>query len=247
MTEFRFLTAGESHGRGLVVIVDGLVSGLRLSEAFIERDLRRRQSGYGRGERMRIEADRAEIISGVRYGRTIGSPISLVIWNRDWENWADVMSVDGKDVGKGRVTRPRPGHADLPGVFKYGLKDIRPVMERSSARETAARVAVGAIARRFLEEFGISVRSRTLAIGKVHARDGGQPDWNAVENSPVRCDDAEASREMVKMIDLAKAEGDTLGGVFEVIADGVPVGLGSHVHWDRRLDGRIAQALMSIP
>ncbi|MEW6142764.1 MAG: chorismate synthase [Chloroflexota bacterium] len=247
MTEFRFLTAGESHGRGLVMVIDGIVAGLRLNEAFIERDLRRRQGGYGRGERMKIEADHAEIISGVRHGRTMGSPISLVIWNRDWENWMDVMSVAGRETGKGRITRPRPGHADLAGVFKYGLKDIRPVLERSSARETAARVAVGAVARRFLEEFGISIHSRTLAIGRVHAGDGRQPDWDAVEASPVRCADARAGKKMMKAIDSAKADGDTLGGVFEVITDGIPVGLGSHVHWDRRLDGRIAQAVMSIP
>jgi len=247
LTEFRFLTAGESHGRGLVAVVEGLPAGLRLGEAYIERDLRRRQGGYGRGERMKIETDHAEIISGVRHGRTMGSPIAMVIWNHDWENWSDIMAVGGRETGKGRITRPRPGHADLPGVFKYGLKDIRPILERSSARETAARVAVGAIARRFLEEFGISIHSRTLAIGKVQSEGSIQVNWEVVEASPVRCADIRTGRAMMRLIDAARAEGDTLGGVFEIIAVGVPVGLGSHVHWDRRLDGRIAQAVMSIP
>lgn len=247
VAEFRFLTAGESHGRGLAAIVEGMIAGLRLSESYIERDLHRRQGGYGRGERMKIETDHAEIISGVRHGRTMGSPISLVIWNRDWDNWTDIMAVGGRDTGKGRITKPRPGHADLAGVFKYGLKDIRPVLERSSARETAARVAVGAIARRFLEEFGISVYSRTLAIGNVQAGDGQQSDYDVVEASPVRCADVSAGRAMMEAIDAARADSDSLGGVFEVCAEGLPVGLGSHVHWDRRLDGRIAQAIMSIP
>lgn len=247
MTEFRFLTAGESHGRGLVAIVEGVPAGLRLGEAYIERDLRRRQGGYGRGERMKIETDHAEIISGVRHGRTMGSPIAMVIWNHDWENWSDIMAVGGREIGKGRITRPRPGHADLPGVFKYGLKDIRPILERSSARETAARVAVGAIARRFLEEFGISIHSRTLAIGKVQSGSGSQVNWEVVEASPVRCADIRTGRAMMELVDAAVADGDSLGGVFEVIAEGMPVGLGSHTHWDRRLDGRIAQAVMSIP
>jgi chorismate synthase len=223
-----------------------MVAGLRISETYIERDLKRRQCGYGRGERMKIESDHAEIISGVRHGRTMGSPIGMVIWNRDWENWKDVMAVSGRNTGAGRITRPRPGHADLAGVYKYGLRDIRPVLERSSARETATRVAVGAIARRFLEEFGINIHSRTLSIGGIFAEKTSDG-WDAIEESPVRCGDANAGRAMIRAIDGAKADGDSLGGVFEVIADHVPVGIGSHVHWDRRLDSRIAQAVMSIP
>jgi len=275
MGQFRFLTAGESHGKGLVAIVEGMVAGLPLAEDYINKELRRRQQGYGRGARMKIEEDKAEVISGIRYGLTIGSPIALFITNRDWQNWQQQLSVSPVEKEAEPVTHPRPGHADLAGVTKYGLKDIRPVMERASARETAARVAVGAVARRFLEEFGIAVHSRTLAIGHVgceyfmshysepstschserseeshraqeEPREERTADWQKMESSPVRCADAGLEKAMMTAIDEAKTRGDTLGGVFEVIAVGVPVGLGSHVSWDRRLDGRIAQAIMSI-
>lgn len=246
MTRFRFLTAGESHGKGLSVIIEGLPAGLRVSEDYIASDLTRRQGGYGRSQRMKIEQDRAEILSGVHHGLTMGSPIALLIHNRDWENWQDIMSVSPTEQEVQPLTRPRPGHADLAGVTKYGLDDIRPILERSSARETAARVAVGAVARRFAEEFGIEVHSHTVAIGGRWASLRDAVDWEVVEKSPVRCADAEAEKAMIAAIDEAASSGDTLGGVFEVVATGVPVGLGSHVHWDRRLDGRIARAIMSI-
>jgi chorismate synthase len=248
MGQFRFLTGGESHGQGLVAIVEGMVAALPLEERYINKELKRRQQGYGRGHRMKIEEDKAEIVAGVRHGFTTGSPIALFITNRDWQNWQEQLSVSpvGKEIEP--VTRPRPGHADLAGVTKYGLRDIRPIIERASARETAARVAVGAIARRFLEEFGIFIHSHTTAIGRHHWEQGevSSIDWQQVEASPVRCTDAKLEKAMMAAIDEAKAGGDTLGGVFEVIASGVPVGLGSHVSWDRRLDGRIARAIMSI-
>jgi chorismate synthase len=247
MTRFRFLTAGESHGRGLTVIIEGVSAGLPLDEEYIARDLRRRQAGYGRSPRMGIEQDRVEILSGVRHGLTIGSPIALLIWNRDWENWKEMMSVSPPEQEIQPLTRPRPGHADLAGVTKYGLEDIRPILERSSARETAARVAAGAVARRLVEEFGIEIHSHTLAIGGQWANLEGPVDWQQVEQSPVRCADAEAAKAMMAAIDEAISMGDTVGGIFEVMATGVPIGLGSHVHWDRRLDGRIAQIMMSIP
>jgi len=252
MGEFRFLTAGESHGRGLIAIVEGLVADLPLAEGYINKQLKRRQQGYGRGPRMKIEEDKAEIISGVRYGLTTGSPIALFITNRDWQNWQEQLSVSPVEKEAEPVTFPRPGHADLAGVIKYGLKDIRPIIERASARETAARVAVGAVARSFLEELGVSIYSYTVAIGNVGHEpsaslcEAGSIDWQQVEASPVRCAHAEQEKAMMAAIDKAKADGDTLGGIFEVIATGVPIGLGSHVSWDRRLDGRIAQAVMSI-
>ena len=246
MGQFRFVTAGESHGKGLVAIVEGMVAGLPVSEEEIARDLKRRQAGYGRSSRMDIEQDTAELISGIRHGTTIGSPISLLIWNRVWEDWQETMSIAPVDKEVEPVTSPRPGHADLAGVIKYGTGDIRPILERASARETAARVAVGAIARRFLEEFGIVVHSHTVSIGNRWVKQDKPVDWQQVENSPVRCADAEAEKAMMAAIDEAKAEGDTLGGAFELIATGVPVGLGSHVQWNRRLDGQIAQAIMSI-
>jgi len=246
MGQFRFVTAGESHGKGLVAVIEGMISGLSISEENIARDLKRRQAGYGRSPRMEIEQDRAEIVSGVRYGLTMGSPISLLIWNRDWENWQETMNVAPVSKEVGPVTSPRPGHADLAGVTKYGTGDIRPILERASARETAARVAVGAVARRFLEEFGIAIHSHTISIGNHRMKQSKPVDWQQVENSAVRCTDAEAEKAMMAAIDEAKAKGDTLGGVFELIAAGVPVGLGSHVQWYRRLDGQIAQAIMSI-
>ncbi|MDD5092837.1 MAG: chorismate synthase [Dehalococcoidia bacterium] len=244
---FRFLTAGESHGKALIAILEGVPAGLSLSEDYIAADLKRRQGGYGRGGRMQIEQDRAEIISGVRHGLTIGSPISLLIWNKDWENWQEKMSVSPVKGKTEPVTRLRPGHADLAGVSKYNFDDIRPVLERASARETAARVAVGAVARRFLEEFGIEIRSHVTAIGGCWAEVVEPIDWTRVESSAVRCADAEAEKGMMAAIDAAKAAGDSVGGAFEVIAKGVPIGLGSHVHWDRRMSGKIAQAMMSIP
>jgi chorismate synthase len=248
MGQFRFLTGGESHGKGLIAIVEGMVADLPLEEECINKELKRRQRGYGRGPRMKIEEDKAEIMAGVRYGLTTGSPIALFITNRDWQNWQEQLSVSPVEKEAEPVTYPRPGHADLAGVTKYGLKDIRPIMERASARETAARVTVGAIARRFLEEFGISIRSHTTAIGRHHweRSEASSIDWQQIETSPVRCTNDELEKAMMAAIDEAKASGDTLGGVFEVIASGVPVGLGSHVRWDRRLDGRIAQAIMSI-
>jgi chorismate synthase len=248
MGEFRFLTGGESHGKGLVAIVEGMVADLTLEEKYINKELKRRQQGYGRGPRMEIEDDKAEILAGVRHGLTTGSPIALFITNRDWQNWQEQLNVSPVEKEVEPVTCPRPGHADLAGVTKYSLKDIRPIIERASARETAARVAVGAIARRFLEEFGITIHSHTIAIGRHNWEQGKESsiDWKQVEDSPLRCADVNLEKEMMAAIDEAKANGDTLGGIFETIACDVPIGLGSHVSWDRRLDGRIAQAIMSI-
>jgi chorismate synthase len=248
---FRFLTAGESHGEALTAIVDGVPAGLPLTEAQINGDLARRQRGYGRGGRMKIERDQAHLTSGVRWGMTLGSPITLTIANRDWDNWKATMAVATPDPGvPGKhVTRPRPGHADLAGAMKYGHRDIRNVLERSSARETTARVAVAGIAKRLLAEFGITVLSHVTEIGGVRGADASMP-WDEIrqraETSEVRCADADAERAIIDAIDRAKEKGDTLGGVFEVVALGCPVGLGSYVQWDRRLDGRIAQALCSI-
>jgi chorismate synthase len=247
MGTLRFLTAGESHGKALTVIVEGVPAGLLLTEEHIAKQLARRQHGYGRGERMAIERDRAEILSGVRHGVTIGSPISLLISNRDWPNWQDIMGVGPVDRETERVTRVRPGHADLAGAVKYSQDDVRNVLERASARETAARVAAGSVAMRFLEEFGIRIHSHVIAIGGVNAQAEGDIDWEGVEASLVRCADPKVAAEMVEAIDKAREAGDTVGGIAEVVAEGVPIGLGSHVHWDRRIDGRIAQALMSIP
>ncbi len=248
MGRFRFLTGGESHGKGLVAIVEGMVADLPLEEEYINKELKRRQQGYGRGPRMKIEEDKVEIMAGVRYGLTIGSPIAIFITNRDWQNWQEQLSISPIDKEVEPVTCPRPGHADLTGVTKYGLKDIRPIIERASARETAARVAVGAIARRFLEELDMAIHSHTVSIGQHHRERGeaSSIDWQQVEASPIRCANAKLEKEMMTAIDEAKANGDTLGGVFEVIATGVPIGLGSHVSWDRRINGRIAQAIMSI-
>ena len=242
----RFLTAGESHGQGLVIIVEGVPAGLPISEDYIGTQLARRQRGYGRGGRMLIERDRAQVISGVRHGLTLGSPIGMTIENKDWVNWQEPMSVTPVEAEVTRVTRLRPGHADLAGTMKYGFDDVRNVLERASARETAARVAAGSVARKFLEEFGIELHSHVIAIGGEWARVDGPVDWQRVEESPVRCGDPDGSARMIAAIDGAKEAGDTVGGVVEVMATGVPVGLGSHVHWDRKIDGRIAQALMSI-
>jgi chorismate synthase len=243
---FRFLTAGESHGMGLTVIVEGVPAGLPITQDVISRDLRRRQGGYGRGRRQKIETDLGEIRSGIRHGKTLGSPITILLDNKDWVNWQEVMAIGEPTEDIVQVTRLRPGHADLPGVIKYGFNDVRPILERASARETAARVAVGAVARRFLEEFGIALHSHTIAIDGVEAVIEGEPDWAAVEESPVRCTDKAAEAKMIEAIDAARNDGDSLGGIVEVRATNVPIGLGSHVHWDRKIDGKIAQAIMSI-
>ena len=248
MTEFRFLTAGESHGRGLTAIVEGVPGGMPLSEDQIAGDMVRRQRGYGRGKRQQIEQDRAEISSGVRHGKTIGSPIALWIENADHQNanWQVRMAVEEVAEEVERVTLLRPGHADLAGTQKYGYDDVRPILERSSARETAARVAIGAIARALLAEIGIEIHSRTVSIGDIRWEDPEPIDWGTVEASPVRVADGQTEARMIAAIDAAGDDLDTLGGVFEVRASGVPIGLGSHVQWDRRLDGKIAQAFMSI-
>lgn len=242
----RFLTAGESHGKGLVVIVEGIPAGIPISEDYIGVQMSRRQRGYGRGGRMKIERDWAEIVSGVRHGFTLGTPISMTIDNRDWVNWTKEMSVTPVEDDVLRVTRLRPGHADLPGTMKYGFNDVRNVLERASARETAARVAAGAIARRLLEEFDIHIHSHSLSIGTVKSKAISPIDWDLVEASPVRTADPEVESQMMAAIDSAKEAGDTVGGIIEVVVEGLPIGLGSHVQWDRKLDGRLAQAMMSI-
>jgi chorismate synthase len=243
----RFLTAGESHGERLTVILDGVPAGLTLREEDLVADLRRRQGGHGRGGRMAIEQDVAHIVAGVRGGLTLGSPITLEIGNLDWENWRQVMAVDAAEVKRKPITRVRPGHADLAGMLKYAADDARDVLERASARETAARVAAGALAKLLLREFGIEVRSYTRSIGVIDAAIPSSISWDQVEASPVRCPDDAASAQMVAAIDAAREHGDTLGGVFTVIADGVPPGLGSYRQWDTRLDGLLAQAIVSIP
>lgn len=248
---FRWFTAGESHGQGLVIIVEGIPAGLEVDEEFIGVQLARRQKGYGRGGRMLIEQDWAHIETGIRHGKTMGSPIALTIKNKDWVNWLEAMSVekvdDYKEEGRNqRVTRIRAGHADLPGVMKYNFDDVRPVLERSSARETASRVAAGALARKFLEEFGISIKSHVISIGKVKIPSTADINWEKVEESDVRCTDEKSAELMRKEIDEAKEAGDTVGGTVEVIAENVPIGLGSHTQWDLKLDALVAQAFMSI-
>lgn len=253
----RFLTAGESHGPALTVIVEGLPAGLRVDLEAIDRQLRRRQGGYGRGQRMAIESDRVELLAGVRAGETLGSPVALLIRNKDWPNWQRTMHAEPEPpdgatgASRAPVTRPRPGHADLAGGVKYDRDDLRDVLERASARETAARVAAGALARQLLGAFGVEILSHVVSIGGI-----GLPADREVAASDIRaippearlcCVDPDVEARMVAAIDAAKAAGDTLGGAFEVVATGVPVGLGSHVQWDRKLDGRLAQALMSIP
>ncbi|GAB7387515.1 chorismate synthase [Bacillaceae bacterium] len=247
----RYLTAGESHGPQLTAIIEGMPSQLSLSVEKINEQLARRQKGYGRGRRMQIETDQVRIVGGVRHGKTTGAPIALVIENKDWKHWQAVMSVEPLPEGedKRRVSRPRPGHADLNGGIKYGHRDLRNVLERSSARETAARVACGAVARQLLEEFGIQIGGHVIEIGGVKAQRIDVPLAELIritEESPVRCLDKEAEKKMIERIDEAKEAGDSLGGVVEVIVEGVPVGLGSHVHWDRKLDAAIARAILSI-
>ncbi len=246
----RYLTAGESHGPGILATLEGMPANLPLAADAINRDLTRRQGGYGRGGRMKIEKDEAVILSGVRAGKTLGSPIALLIRNKDWENWKEIMEAGPAAAPARReVTRPRPGHADLAGALKYDQADIRNILERASARETAARVAVGAIAKRLLEEFDIRVAGHVVELGRVAADLDAIPLQDLAQRaevSEVRCADAKASQAMVEHIDEARARGTSVGGIFEIVVTGVPVGLGSHVHWDRKLDGRLAQALMSI-
>ena len=247
----RWTTAGESHGRGLVAILEGIPAGLAVSAARVNAELKRRMGGYGRGARMKIESDQIEWLAGVRAGETLGSPIAMLVWNRDWEHWQDVMAPEADPPERRRqVTRPRPGHADLAGSLKYDRRDARDILERASARETVARVACGAVSKLLLEQFGIEIGSHVAELGGVVAQVPTplpQPLNPAADASVVRCLDPEAEREMIARIDAAKATGDTLGGIVEVLAVGVPVGLGSHVSWDRKLDGRLAQAVMSIP
>jgi chorismate synthase len=245
---FRFLTAGESHGKGLLIIVEGVPAGLPISEEYIAAHLKRRQAGYGRGKRQQIETDFAEIVSGVRHGLTMGGPIGLRIENKDWNNanWQKRMAVAPVEEEIERLTAMRPGHTDLAGSVKYGLDDVRPVLERSSARETAARVAAAAIGRRYLEEFAVNINSHVAAVGELEAQIPDPIDWDIVENSPVRCADPATEPRFIARIDAARENLDTVGGIFEVRATGVPIGLGSFVQWDRKLDGRLAQAIMSM-
>ncbi len=246
---FRFMTAGESHGQGLVAIIEGVPAGMPISLEALQQDLARRQQGYGRGGRMKIEKDRAEVISGMRFGETLGSPLTLLIRNKDWDNWQERMAPDGLPSGE-PVTAARPGHADLTGSLKYDRSDVRDILERASARETAARVAVGAVARQLLAVCGIKIASHVTEIGGVKIKKTVRS-LQELEDlyfaSELACVEAETEELMKAAIRRAKEEGDTLGGCFEVFAEGLPPGLGSHVQWDRRLDGRIAAAMMSIP
>ena len=245
----RFLTAGESHGRALVVVVEGLPAGLPVEAADVTNELARRRLGYGRGPRMRFEADEITLLGGIRHGRTLGSPVAIEIANTEWPKWTEEMSPDPGAPSK-VLTQPRPGHADLPGMLKYGFEDARDVLERASARETAARVAAGAVAKQLLTHLGITVVSHIVGLGDATTTPAsarpGPADLDRVDGSAVRCFDPAAEEAMVAAVKAAAKEGDSLGGVAEVLAYGVPVGLGSHVHWDRKLDANLAQALMSI-
>lgn len=249
----RFTTAGESHGRALVAIVEGLPAGMPVDVSKINTDLKRRQWGYGRGGRMKIEQDQVEILSGVRHGLTLGSPLTLLIENKDWDNWTEVMAVDERELlpEKSRqLKRPRPGHADLAGGLKFGARDLRNILERASARETAARVACGALARLLLAEFGVEIKSHVIQLGGIPAKPL-ELRWEQIvaisEDAPLRCADQEAEKQMIQLIDQKREAGDTLGGTFEVVARGMVPGVGSHTAWDLKLDGRLAQAMMSIP
>lgn len=251
----RYLTAGESHGPQLTAIIEGVPAHLPLTEEEINVDLQRRQKGYGRGRRMQIEKDRVNIMAGVRDGKTTGAPICLVVENKDWSHWQHIMAaqpLEEENKGKRRVGRPRPGHADLNGAIKYNHRDMRNILERSSARETAIRVACGAVAKKMLKHFGINIAAHVKQIGAVKVSDDVLQNFNleriseTAESSPVRCLDESVAQQMMDAIDQAKQEGDSIGGVVEVIVEGVPVGLGSHVQWDKKLDGRIGQAILSI-
>ncbi len=246
----RYTTAGESHGRALTAIVTGVPAGIRVDSALIDADLTRRQAGYGRGGRQRIEADRATILSGVRFGSTIGSPVALAVTNRDWENWLEIMPAAGDKPPGIQETHPRPGHADLSGVLKIGSDDCRDILERASARETAARVAAGCIAKAFLAHMGVTIRSAVLSIGDVVAASGDrleELDFDSADASDVRCPDARAADAMRAAIDAARADGESLGGTFVVLVTGVVPGLGSYAEASRRMDSRLAAALVSIP
>ncbi len=249
---FRFLTGGESHGPSLTAIIEGLPANLTLDFDEINHHLRRRQGGHGRGARQQMEVDTVEILSGIRFGRTMGGPITVLVRNRDWENWLEKMSITPVENETPPITQPRPGHADFPGMLKYHTDDLRPILDRSSARNTAVTVAIAAICRHLLKHVGIEVVSHVVMLGNVWARFDSKVDYRRLaaqaETSPVRCADPEAEARMIAAIDVCMAEGtrDTLGGVFEVIALGCPPGLGSFVHWDRKLDARLAAALMSI-
>jgi len=254
MAHFNFVTAGESHGKGLVAIIEGLPAGLAVDAAYINHQLWRRQQGYGRGGRMKIERDEIELISGVRHGKTLGSPVSILIRNRDFENWRDVMASELRELDDDkrarRLTRPRPGHTDLAGGLKYNTHDLRDILERASARETAARVAAGAFARLLLLELGVEVASHTAMIGGIPDQpiEASWPEIASLsDDSPLRCVDKEAEQRMIELIDSTIEARDTLGGIFEVAARGVVAGLGSHVQWNQKLDGRLAQAIMCIP
>lgn len=249
MRRLRILTGGESHGLGITAIIDGLPAGVEIEREEINRDLARRQKGYGRGKRMEIERDEIKILGGVRFGKTTGAPVVLFLENKDWENWKDIISPFGIPAEERRVSSPRPGHADLSGAIKYNLRDMRDVLERASARETVSRVAMGSIAKQFLKIFGIKIFSWVVEIGGIRAL--LEADYTMLEKiaeeSEIRCPDPEAEVKIKELIDRAKESGDTLGGVFEVRVTGVPPGLGSYVQYDCRLDGRLAQQLMSIP
>ena len=250
LARLKFLTAGESHGQGLLGILDGMLAGLEISEDYIGVQLARRQMGYGRGGRMKIEKDHAEIWCGVRHGKTLGAPVGLIIRNKDWENWTTKMSVETVDAQIRKVTLPRPGHADLAGIQKYEFDDIRNVLERSSARETTMRVGLGSVCRKLLEEVGIEVGSRVVQIHDVKDESVSDISPNQLSKradaSPVRCLDKEVESAMVKTINNAKTSGDSVGGIFEVIANGIPYGLGAHTQWDRKLHTRISAMLMSV-
>ena len=245
----RFTTSGESHGKALVAIVEGIPAGLKIDQEYINKELSRRQKGYGRGKRVLIEQDKAEIISGIRHQRTLGSPITLLIANRDYKNYKDLMSPFVYTNIVNSLLKPRPGHADLPGLIKYGVKDFRDILERASARETAARVAVGAVCKTFLKEFKIDIMSYTLQVGNVIADVSSVQKgkfWKNVEKSPLRCPDVKSELQMRCLIDKVLKKGDTLGGKVVIIAKNVPVGLGSHTQWDLKFDGRLAKSLISI-
>lgn len=249
----RFTTAGESHGRGLVAIVEGMPAGLPVDQAEIDRELKRRQWGYGRGGRMKIEQDHVDVLSGVRHGLTLGSPIAMLVENKDWANWTEVMNSESREIEESksrRLSRPRPGHADLPGGQKFGARDLRNILERASARETAARVACGALAKQLLNHFGVEIRSHVVQLGGIPEK-ALELSWEQVagipDDAPLRCGNEDLQQQMIALIDAKRDAGDTLGGIFEVVARGAMPGLGSHTSWDSKLDGLLAQAIMSIP